>query len=76
MTELEILKEKANDNERMLNQGIDKLIRDNKIDPKMAASLINDVGFMHSICKKLLKVAAVLWVKDKEIAELGDEYEY
>lgn len=76
MTELEVLKEKANDNERILNQGIDKLIRDNKIDPKMAASLINDVGFMHSICKKLLKVAAVLWVKDQEIAELGDEYEY
>ncbi len=76
MTELEVLKEKAADNERKLNQGIDKLIRDNKIDPKMAASLINDVGFMHSICKKLLKVAAVLWVKDKEIAELGDEYEY
>ncbi len=76
MTELEILKDKSSDNEKKLNQGIDKLIRDNKIDPSMAASLINDLGFTHSICKKLLRVAAVLWVLDKEIEELGDEYEY
>ena len=76
LTQLEVLKEKANDNEVLLNQNIDTLIRTNKIDSKMASSLINDVGFTHSICKKLLNAAAVLWVKDKEVKELGDEYGY
>ena len=42
----------------------------------MASSLINDIGFTHSICKKLLEVAVVLWVKDEEVKELGSEYEY
>jgi len=76
LTQVEVLKEKAHDNEVFLNQNIDTLIRENKIDSKMASSLINDVGFTYSICKKLLKSAAVLWVKDTEIEALGDEYEY
>ena len=76
LTQVEVLKVKAHENEIFLNQNIDTLIRENKIDPKMASSLINDVGFTYSICKKLLKSAAVLWVKDTEIEALGDEYEY
>lgn len=76
LTQVELLKVKAHDNEIFLNQNIDTLIRENKIDSKMASSLINDVGFTYSICKKLLKSAAVLWVKDTEIEALGDEYEY
>ena len=74
MTQLQVLKEKAGDNEFALNKNIDALIRDHKIDSKMASSLINDVGFTHSISKKLLSTAAVLWVKDELITELGDEY--
>ncbi|NOQ78177.1 MAG: Na/Pi cotransporter family protein [Gammaproteobacteria bacterium] len=74
MTQLQVLKEKAADNEFALNKNIDALIRDHKIDSKMASSLINDVGFTHSISKKLLSTAAVLWVKDELITELGDEY--
>lgn len=76
LTRLEVLKVKASDNEILLNQNIDTLIREKKINSKMASSLINDVGFTHSILKKLLRSAAVLWVKDKEIEALGDEYEY
>ena len=76
MTQIGVLREKANDNEIVFNQNIDMLIRENKIDSKMASSLINDVGFTHSISKKLLKTASVLWIKDEEIKELGDEYEY
>lgn len=76
MTQFEVLKQKANDNEVALHHNIDTLIRENKIDSKMASSLINDVGFTHSIGKKLLKTASVLWVNDQEIKELGDEYEY
>ncbi len=74
MTRLQVLKNNANENEITLNKNIDTLIRDNKIDSKMASSLINDLGFTHSISKKLLNVASVLWVKDKLITELGDEY--
>lgn len=75
LTQIEILREKSNDNERMINRDIDALIRDDIIAPKMASSLINDVGFTHSICKKLLSSAVTLWIKDYEIKELGDEYE-
>jgi len=74
MTRIQVLKEKVGDTEIALNKSIDTLIRDNKIDSKMAASLINDVGFTHNIAKKLLTTAAVLWVNDKLIAELGDDY--
>ncbi|MDX2504446.1 MAG: Na/Pi cotransporter family protein [Gammaproteobacteria bacterium] len=76
LTQIEVLKAKAKDNEKFLNQNIDTLIREDKIDSKMASSLINDVGFTHSICKKILNSAATLWVKDKEIKQLGDEYVY
>ena len=75
LTQIEILREKSNDNERNINHDIDSLIRDNIIEPKMASSLINDVGFTHSISKKLLSSAVVLWIKDYEVKELGDEYE-
>lgn len=76
MTQIGVLKEKNSDNELKMSKNIDLLIRDNKIDSKMASSLINDMGFTYSISKKLLKTASVLWVKDQEIIELGDEYEY
>jgi len=76
MTQIQVLKEKANDNEIAMSKNIDSLIRENKIDSKMASSLINDAGFTFSISKKLLKTASVLWVNDLEITELGDEYEY
>ncbi len=76
MTQFEVLKEKASDNELALHHTIDALIRENKIDSKMASSLINDVGFTNSISRKLLKAASVLWVKDQVVKELGDEYEY
>ena len=74
LTRIEVQKEIAIDNEKALNQNIDKLIRENKINSSMATSLINDVGFTFSICRKLLKSAAVLWVKEDEIKQLGDEY--
>lgn len=81
LTHIEVQKEKAIENEMRLNQNIDALIRENKISPAMASSLINDVGFTFSICRKLLRAATTLWVKEKEIKHLvsefmGDEYEY
>ncbi len=76
LTQIEIQKEKLKESELMFNQSIDALIRENKISPTMASSLINDVGFSQSICRKFLRSATTLWVKEAEIKELGDEYEY
>lgn len=76
MTQIEVQKEALKENEVILNHKIDGLIRKNMINSNMATSLINDIGFTHSICKKLLKSAVTLWVKNEEIKELGDEYGY
>ena len=76
LTQIEVERSNAIESEITLNHEVDALIRENKIDPATASSLINDIGFTHSICKKLLKSAVTLWVKDEEIKELGDEYGY
>ena len=76
LTRIEVQKEKAIDKETLLNKNIDTLIRENKIDTAMASSLINDVGYTFSICRKLLKSASVLWVKEEAIKQLGEENEY
>lgn len=76
LTRIEVQKASSKENELKMNQTVDALIRDNKIDPNSASSLINDIGFTHSIRKKLLKSAVTLWVRDEEIRELEDEYEY
>jgi len=74
LTLIEVEKDKNRENEIKLNQQVDSLIRENRIDSSTASSLMNDIGFAHSISKKLLKSAVILWVKDEEIKELGDEY--
>jgi len=76
LTQIEVQREIVNANEIRQNHKIDALIRDNKLDSSAASSLINDIGFAHSISKKLLNSATTLWVKDGQIKELGDEYEY
>jgi phosphate:Na+ symporter len=76
LTQIEIQKESSRESEIRMNQRIDGLIRENKIDSYMASSLMNDIGFTRSISKKLLKCAATLWVRDDEIKELGEDYEY
>ncbi len=73
---IEVQKEKAIENEIHLNQNIDALIRENKISSMMASSLINDVGFTFSICRKLLAAASTLWIKENEVQRLGDDYDY
>ena len=62
------------DNLDMLATGrIDKLIRNNLIETKVATSLINDTGYAYEISKKLIHVATVLWIEDRKIQELGEE---
>jgi phosphate:Na+ symporter len=76
MTRIEVEKVNAKEYEIALNHEVGALIREHKIDPSSAASLINDIGFAQSISKKLLTCAATLWVRDEEIKDLGDEYGY
>jgi len=76
LTQIEVQKQSSKENEIMMNQAVDALIRENSINSNSASSLINDIGFTHSISKKLLQSAITLWVKDDEIKELGDEYGY
>ena len=57
LTQIEVQRNNAIESEITLNHEVDALIRENKIDPGTASSLINDIGFTHSISKKLLKSA-------------------
>lgn len=75
LTQIEVEKQKVVESEIELNQQIDSLIRKNEIDSIMASSLINDVGFTYSICRKFLNSAVTLWVHDKDIKALADNYE-
>ena len=76
LTRVEVEKVNAKEREIAQNYEVDALIREHKIDSHSASSLINDITFAQSISKKLLTCAETLWVRDKEIKELGDEYGY
>ena len=76
LTRIEVERANAKEFEITMNREVDALIREHKIDSRSASSLINDIGFAHSIGKKLLSCAVTLWVRDVEIKGLGDEYGY
>ena len=76
LTQIELQRDIVNQSEIALNHEVDSLIRENRIDSSAASSLINDIGFAHSISRKLLNSATTLWVKDRDIKELGSEYGY
>jgi len=76
LTRIEVERANAREFEIAMNREVDALIREHKIDSRSASSLINDIGFAHSIGKKLLSCAVTLWVRDEEIKVLGDEYGY
>ena len=58
----------------MLKNGrIDALIRSNAIETKIATSLINDSVIAYEISEKLIRVATILWIENREIQELGEE---
>lgn len=73
LTNIKLLEENLKKLDMIGNGKIDKLIRENKIEAKMATSLINDSAFAYEISKKLLRVAYVMWIEDQELQELGDE---
>lgn len=73
LTNIKLLEEDLKQLDMIGNGKIAKLIRKDKIEPKMATSLINDSAFTYDISKKLLSVAYILWIEDKELLELGDD---
>ncbi len=52
------------------NGRIDSLIRENKINAKMASFLITDASTTYHLCKKLLLISNILFLKDTENQEL------
>jgi phosphate:Na+ symporter len=76
LTRIEVEKVNVKEREVAQNYEVDGLIRAHQIDSNSASSLINDISFAQSISKKLLSCAAILWVQDEEIKDLGDEYGY
>jgi phosphate:Na+ symporter len=68
---LESLKTRMHQLDFIKNGHIDKLIRENKIDAKMASSLINDSSFAYSISQNMIDIADMIWIKDEDIKILG-----
>ncbi len=64
------IRDSIKDFDKSLNQQISTLLRDNKIDDRMASSIMNDSSFMKSISRRFLETASLLWVGDKTIQEL------
>ena len=73
LSNLEVLKEDIKKLDDLRNNRIDTFIRENNISTTMATSLINDSAYAHNISKKLIEVAKILWIEDKQIQELGEE---
>lgn len=70
LSNIEILKRDIDKLDFIENGQIDSLIRTNRINKKMATSLINDSAFAYDISKNLIHIASVLWIKDTQIQEL------
>ncbi|MGA1931345.1 Na/Pi cotransporter family protein [Arcobacter sp. YIC-464] len=73
LSSLEVLKENIKELDSLRNEKIDELIREDKIDKKMATSLINDTTFAHDISKNLINAMSILLIDSKDIQELGEE---
>ncbi len=52
---------------------IDALIRENKIDKKMATTLLNDSSNAYNVTNKLINVAKILWIEDITIKKIGEQ---
>ncbi len=70
LTKVEFLKQEMAELNIVETGKIDKLIRENKIDSKMATSLINDSSYAYDISRRLIEIATTLWIRDEEIREI------
>lgn len=72
LAKLKIIEENFQKLDMVANGRIDNLIRSNSIDIKMATSIINDSNYAHNISNKLIGIATILWIEDKQIQELRE----
>ena len=56
-----------------INNEISSLIRHDRIDNRVASSLMNDCSFVKSVSRRFLETASILWVDDTTIQELQEE---
>ncbi|MDX4063032.1 Na/Pi symporter [Aliarcobacter skirrowii] len=75
LSKSELLKEYLKGLDVIATRRIDILIREKRIDKKMATTLLNDSYHANLIISRLISVSKVLWIKDLTIKELGEDYE-
>ncbi|MDX4049647.1 Na/Pi symporter [Aliarcobacter skirrowii] len=73
LSKSELLKEYLKGLDVIATRRIDILIRDKRIDKKMATSLLNDSYHANLIISRLISVSKVLWIQDLTIKELGED---
>ena len=73
LVKLKVIEDNSQKLDIIGNNRIDNLIRSNSIETKMATSIINDSDYAYNISKKLIHVATVLWIENKQIQELGEK---
>jgi phosphate:Na+ symporter len=75
LAKAELLKEYLKSLDVIATGRIDILIREKRIDKKMATTLLNDSSHAYNVINKLINVAKVLWIEDLTIKKLGEDYE-
>ena len=75
LSKSELLKEYLKSLDVIATGRIDVLIREKRIDKKMATTLLNDSAHANIVINKLINVAKVLWIEDLNIKQLGEDYE-
>jgi phosphate:Na+ symporter len=75
LSKSELLKEYLKGLDAIATRRIDILIREKRIDKKMATSLLNDSYHANLIISRLINVSKVLWIQDLSIKEVGENYE-
>ncbi|WP_066355887.1 Na/Pi cotransporter family protein [Aliarcobacter skirrowii] len=73
LSKSELLKEYLKGLDVIATRRIDILIREKRIDKKMAMSLLNDSYHANLIISRLISVSKVLWIQDLTIKELGED---
>jgi phosphate:Na+ symporter len=75
LSKSELLKDYLKSLDVIATGRIDILIREKRIDKKMATTLLNDSAHAYTIMDKLINVAKILWIEDLTIKQLGEDYE-
>jgi phosphate:Na+ symporter len=72
VTNLEILRDSLKEIDIIENGRIDKLIRENNLEPHMATSLINDSIYIYNVGQRVIDFTYALWIDDDILTEYED----